>query len=117
MNAFIDDITWTANNVKVSREENQILIEGESSIGIRVKLNLQGDTLGTYPLGEGLHEGELQDEDETWNANGTRSGSVTLSEVTEERIVGFFGFRAKSETGNPSSREITSGQFDVDITQ
>lgn len=117
ISAFIDDVTWSAISVKASREGRRLCIEGESTIGITIRLALMGDTLGTYLLGEGLHEGELQDEGQTWNAHGTRSGSLTLETMTEERITGFFGFRVKDTSGVSSSREITSGRFDVDIAQ
>ena len=117
MSAIIDNVTWNAISVKASREGNNVLIEGESATGATLLLTLQGDTLGTYLLGEGVHQGELRDEGVTWRAHGMRSGSATLTEITEERVAGFFGFRAKDLSGLELSRDIVTGRFDIDFIQ
>ncbi|MGE3799561.1 MAG: DUF6252 family protein [Candidatus Kapaibacterium sp.] len=116
MGATIDGTTWRATELEAVREGSTLRIEGSSAIGTTLRLILKNDTVGTYPLGEGLHEGILVDEFTTWTAHGVQSGSATITEIDGEHVAGYFGFRGKDTVGLLAQREVSSGTFDIDFS-
>ncbi|MCB0711071.1 MAG: hypothetical protein KDD67_01940 [Ignavibacteriae bacterium] len=116
MGAVIDGVTWKATETEAAREGSTLQVEGSSAIGTTLRLTLKNDTVGTYPLGEGLHEGILVDEFTSWTAHGVQSGSVTITEIDGEHVTGYFGFRGKDTVGLQAEREVASGTFDIDFS-
>ena len=115
MEGVIDGTDWRATERSVTREENVIELEGVSAIGTTVRLVLRGDTIGTYRLGEGVNHGSVIDLSNTWVTHGTGSGSATITEIDEEHVVGFFGFKGKDTIGLQAPINVTNGKFDVDF--
>jgi hypothetical protein len=119
MTASIDGSSWSAS----SGLEGVILHGGAGfagtdaqgrliSIGVMVS---QGT--GTFTIGgAGAPNATLTIGSSVWNAGpGTGSGSVTLTTVTDTRLVGTFQFEvaAFTQDATPETRSITGGAFDL----
>lgn len=76
---------------------------------------------GTYPITEQGMQGFLKFKDQggisyVTNGMSDNPGSVTITELTDDKVVGTFRFRMRS-AGNPDDiKEVTAGSFDLRFT-
>ena len=77
---------------------------------------------GTYAITEAGMQGFFQDDFQAgggYLTNGMKDnpGSVTITTMTEDKVVGIFAFAIRS-AGNPDDiRQITEGRFDLKFTK
>lgn len=113
MSALVDRVRVEAIEVSAGRENGRIVLQGISAIGATIDIEIVGDSTGTYPLGEGLHTAVFTDEFVSWEATGVNAGSVTITEIDDTGVRGYFGFRGKDPTGSEPPRVIANGRFDI----
>ncbi|HVT40390.1 MAG TPA: hypothetical protein VHE78_15210 [Gemmatimonadaceae bacterium] len=86
---------------------------GQTTVGLTIAT---GGT-GTQTIGPGtLAAANVLIGSQMWQANSFGgSGTITLTTVTSNRVVGTFTFTAKALVSSvtPATRLVTSGQFDV----
>ena len=96
-------------------------VSGSEARSIMITLsNIRGP--GTYPLGMGGGTvggvGHLTDAGAGWlTPLSGASGTITITTLTDTRIVGTFAFTAVGATGGASgTRTVTDGKFDLAVT-
>ena len=101
-----------------------VRIEAYAADGSHLALNVystSGLGPGTYPITDQGMSAFLKFEEQggiNYVTNGMpdNPGSITITELTAEKVVGTFSFRMRS-VGNPEDiREVTAGTFDVRFT-
>ncbi|MEZ4651606.1 MAG: DUF6252 family protein [Candidatus Eisenbacteria bacterium] len=131
MTATVDGAAWAAATSSLSATliedvPGGILIEGTADLGVayrQITLSLYNiDGTGTYPLGVtasmfggyatyAISGGQ-------WHSPYTgASGSVTIQELSNDRIKGTFQFHATPILGSqsPTTHDVTGGQFDLPL--
>lgn len=126
LSAVLNGTEWTAVRVDAQQQDgfSGIWADEEAAGGLTLLLqvpNSQGT--GSFAVGEAgplgpsasLFLGSGADQI-SWRANaGQGSGTVTITELTEEGLVGTFEFEAvaEDETTDPQVITATQGRFDV----
>lgn len=80
-----------------------------------------GISAGTYPITEagmsGFYKKDFK-EPEAYLTSGMKdnSGSITISSLTEEKVVGTFAFAIRNSGDPEDIKQITEGSFDLNFT-
>ncbi len=116
--AKIDNMNWDANNFSATYSNKIVSIEAQSLNGSRIEISAQGvSSIGTYDLGN-VSIGTYQDgnrDNETYTTAGTLgTGSITFNTLDSTRIEGSFSFTGENGLGN--AKNITSGSFEINLT-
>lgn len=115
MMALVNNTPWSAVEVSATQEGGLLAINGKNAIGDQLQFTLYANSLGTYPLGEGLHSALFTDEFAEWSAFGFGSGTITILTLDAEHVTGYFGFRGKDTAKGSPPKTIVNGTFDVDF--
>ncbi|MEL6658874.1 MAG: hypothetical protein AAFY48_18735 [Bacteroidota bacterium] len=101
-----------------------VRIEAYAADGSHLALTIFNDTgvgVGTFPITDPGMRGFLQFKEEggiSYLTNGMpdNPGSITITELTSEKVVGTFNFRMRSAGDPEDIKEATAGSFDVQFT-
>ncbi|MCA9756462.1 MAG: hypothetical protein KDA27_11725 [Candidatus Eisenbacteria bacterium] len=131
MTATVDGVAWTAASSSLSATISEdvpggILIEGTADLGVAYRqitislFNIDGP--GTYPLGVtasmfGGYATYATSGGQWHSPYSGASGTVTIQELTSDRIKGTFQFHATPILGSQSTstHDVTGGQFDLSL--
>lgn len=118
-----------SSSATLANNGQSMVIIATNSDGQGVAINLLAyDGPGTYDLGGGINifnsasysETDVSDpmnpSTELWQApyDDSVAGTVTISEETENKVVGSFEFTCKNTGGDNSIKSLTDGAFDLD---
>jgi len=119
LTAEIDGLSWQASaDVTVEVEGGFASISGSDTQGILLAFDFPLDQgAGSFTVGQAFGPtASLSDGGLVWSATaGAGTGVVSLTTVTDDRLVGSFqfGLVAVTEGTEPPTRTVTQGAFDV----
>lgn len=123
--AKVDGAAWTATTLSTaarSSTNGTFTITGANASGAGMSLVLYNIAApGVYPIGVG---GTLTGGVATYTAGGASwstpltgaSGTVIISDVGVQHILGTFQFTADPITGTAAAKTVTSGEFDLPVS-
>lgn len=123
MSATVDGTAWQAFTATAINNSGVIAIGSSNASGeIGIGFGFQDAGPGTYTIGPGqIATANVISLDGTgWVANDARgSGSIVVTTLTADRIAGTFEFTAMRTvgTGNPATRVVTDGSFDLEFME
>jgi hypothetical protein len=117
MSASIDGSAWTALAV-TSTITNGVRIISGSDVARSVALSFAATATGTQAISStSVALAIVIIGSQSWDANSANgaTGTVTITTLTSNQIVGTFSFAAKGSTTttSPATRQITNGKFDI----
>ncbi len=118
MSALTDHAEWRAVDVSATREGNTITLRGTDQSAPPVSITLIIRNIsepGEASLSNGVNHALYTPGTDTLITFGTGDGSITIQEIDDKHIAGFFGFVARDTTSNLLSVEITNGTFDIEF--
>lgn len=120
MSAKIDGAQWTANvGIYATRASGAIGLAGGNGEYL-ISMGVVG-AVGTYVVGDGSGANLsllTNDNQQVWMAmTGKGSGTITVTTLTDERVVGTFSFTAPAvaSTSASGTRVITEGSFNIEF--
>ncbi len=126
LSARVDGSTWTANHgIGAARTNSFISIAGSVGATSNIAIAWPDEGTGTYtiptPVGMNMNYG-LYANGHVWQAlamgtqlGGLGTGSVTVTTLNAERVVGTFQFTAPAaaSSGASGQKVVTNGVFDI----
>ncbi len=116
MSASIDGTAWTAIAVTAGKAPGTLIVSG-SDVVRTLTVSFAATATGSQTIGpNSVALGMVVIGGQSWQANavGTGGGTVNITTLTANRVVGTFTFTAVGGQGaTPASRQVTNGKFDV----
>lgn len=122
MTAVVDGEAWTAVTASAFVSTSGFVTIGASNVGgeFGIGLGFPDQGVGTYAIGPGAitNANVISLAGASWIASTDRgSGSIVVTERSDDRIVGTFSFTAPlaSGSGPPDTRTVSEGAFDLPL--